>query len=47
MFLIKHKKLYPSIEDGQKRSKAEKKYAAPIDTDISPDSFVTKPNKSK
>ncbi|KAL5243945.1 hypothetical protein ACI65C_011355 [Semiaphis heraclei] len=43
-----HKKLYPSNEDGQKRSKAEKKYTAPIDTDdISPESFVTKPNKSK
>jgi len=40
--------LYPSNEDGQRRSKAEKKYAAPVDTDdISPDSFVTKPNKLK
>jgi len=44
VFLIQHKKLYPSNEDGQ-RSKAEKKYAAPIDTDdISHDA---KPNKLK
>ncbi|XP_022169945.1 mucin-5AC-like isoform X2 [Myzus persicae] len=43
-----HKKLYPSNEDGQRRSKAEKKYAAPVDTDdVSPDSFVAKPNKLK
>lgn len=45
VFLIQHKKLYPSNEDGQRRSKAEKKYAAPIDTDdISHDA---KPSKLK
>jgi len=48
VFLIQHKKLYPSNEDQQRRSKAEKKYVAPIDTDdISHDSFAAKPNKLK
>jgi len=45
VFLIQHKKLYPSHEDEPKRSKPEKKYTAPVDTDdITADSSATKPN---
>lgn len=48
VYFIQHKKLYPSNDDGLRKSKPEKKYTAPIDTDdINTDSFSTKPNKIK
>jgi len=48
VFFIQHKKLYPSNEDGLRKSRPEKKYTGPIETEaITHEVFATKPNKLK